>query len=126
LIPRVGQLWVLEQNPGEGDLPASDAPHIIPQADVLAITAMTLMNGTFDELIALKKQDALAILIGPSTPLSLVLFNYGISILSGAVVQDIDNTIKAVMAGANFRQLHQQGVKLVTMVKDGLNLTNIN
>ncbi len=120
LAPRVKKLWVLEINPGKGDLPASAAPAIIPQADILAITAMTLMNATFDELMALRNKETLTMLIGPSTPLSPILFDHGISILSGAAVQNIDNAVQSVMQGANFRQLHHHGVKLVTMLKPGL------
>jgi uncharacterized protein len=118
LRPRVGTLWVLEQNPHEGDLPAETAPEIIPQADVLAITAMTLLNRTFDNLIALRKLDALTLLIGPTTPLSPVLFDYGVNIISGAVVDDIGSTLRGVMQGANFHQLHHLGVRLVSITAD--------
>ncbi len=111
LRSRVGMLWVLEQNPQEGDLPSESAPEIIPQADVLAITAMTLLNHTFDGLMSLRKPDALTLLIGPSTPLSPVLFDFGVNIISGAVVEDIDSTLRGVMQGANFHQLHHMGVR---------------
>jgi hypothetical protein len=119
LRPRVGTLWVLEQNPQEGDLPAEAASEIIPQADVLAITAMTLLNHTYDNLIALRRPDALTLLIGPSTPLSPILFDHGVNIISGAVVDDIDSTLRGVMQGANFHQLHSMGVKLVSMSASG-------
>jgi uncharacterized protein len=119
LRPRVGTLWVLEQNPQEGDLPAEAAPEIIPQADVLAITAMTLLNHTFDSLIALRRPDTLTLLIGPTTPLSPVLFDHGVSIISGAVVDDIDSTLRGVTQGANFHQLHSMGVRLVSMSAPG-------
>ena len=48
-----GRLSVLELNPLAGDLPASAAPDVIPDADVVAITGMTLVNGTFEALAAL-------------------------------------------------------------------------
>jgi len=122
LRPRVGKLWVLEQNPGVGDLPASDAPDVIPQADVLAITAMTLTNHTFDKLITLRRPDALTLLVGPTTPLSPVLFDFGVNIISGAVVDDIEATLRGVTQGANFHQLHRLGVRLVSMTIDGQGL----
>ena len=40
----VRELWVLEQHPGSGDLPAQAAPDIIPQADAVSITGTTLIN----------------------------------------------------------------------------------
>ncbi|KAF0108111.1 MAG: hypothetical protein FD146_1125 [Anaerolineaceae bacterium] len=118
LRPRVGNLWVLEQNPREGDLPAGSAPEIIPQADVLAITAMTLLNRTFDGLMSLRRPDTLTLLIGPTTPLSPVLFDFGVNIISGAVVDDIDATLRGVAQGANFHQLHRLGVRLVSMTNE--------
>lgn len=119
LRPHVGTLRILEQNPQEGDLPDGSAPEIVPQADVLAITAMTLLNHTFDGLVALRRPGALTLLIGPTTPLSPILFEHGVSIISGAVVDDIETTLLGVTQGANFHQLHSMGVRLVSMTADG-------
>ncbi len=115
LRPRVGKLWVLEQEPHGDDLPADAAPEIIPQADILAITAMTLLNGTFENLLALRRPGTFTLLIGPTAPLSPVLFDYGVNIISGAVVGDIEATLQGVRQGLNFRQLHHQGVRLISM-----------
>lgn len=112
---RVKELWVLEQNPGEGDLPASVAAEIIPQADVLAVTAMTLVNHTLDDLMALKPAGIPTLIVGPSTPLSPALFETGATILSGAVIEKIDAVLSGVAQGANFHQLRQLGVRLVSM-----------
>jgi uncharacterized protein (DUF4213/DUF364 family) len=118
LRERVGRLWVLEQQPRGGDLPAEAAAEVVPQADVLAITGTTLINRTFESLMALRRPEALVLLLGPSTPLSPVLFDHGVRLLSGAVVEDIDSVLRAVSQAANFRQVHQQGVRLVTMRKE--------
>ena len=118
-IPRwreiAGTLWVLEKRPQGEDLPAEAAREVIPQADIVAITGTTLINQTFDELIALCRPDALVLLLGPTTPLSPVLFDYGLHLVSGAVVEDIAPVLAAVSQGANFRQVHRRGVRLVTM-----------
>jgi len=119
LQERVGKLWVLELEPRGDDLPADRAPGIIPQADVLAITSLTLLNHTLDDLLALRRPDALTILMGPSTPMSPILFDWGIDILSGAVVTDVDAVREGLCQGAGFRQLHKAGVRLVTMRRDG-------
>ncbi|MGQ9501859.1 MAG: Rossmann-like domain-containing protein [Anaerolineae bacterium] len=113
----VGTLWVLEKRPQGDDLPAEAAHEVLPQADVVAMSATTLMNRTFDDLIALCRPDALVLMLGPSTPLSPVLFDYGVHILSGSVVENIDAVLRAVSEGANFRQVRQYGVRLVTMRK---------
>jgi uncharacterized protein len=124
-IPRlrshVGKLFVLELQPGAGELPAEAAPEILPQADVVAITSMTLVNHTLENLLALCPPQATVLLLGPSTPLSPFLFEYGISLLSGSIVTDIDGVLVAVKQGANFRQIHRIGVRLVTMSRGDSN-----
>lgn len=114
LRQRVGALWVLELEPRPGDLPASAAAEVLPQADIIAITSTALINGTFAGLMALRSQAALTMLLGPSTPLSPILFDHGIDVLSGALVENIDATLLAVSQGAGFRQIHRAGVRLVT------------
>ena len=117
LRDRVGALWVLEKQPSGEDLPAEAASDVIPRADVVAITGTTLINHTFEGLMALCRPKALVLVLGPSTPLSPTLFDHGVHILSGSVVEDVDSVLWAVSQGANFRQIHRQGVRLVTMQK---------
>ncbi len=111
----VGRLSVLEINPQPGDLPASAAPEVIPQADVVAVTGMTLVNGTFESLAALTGPDAFVLLLGATTPLTPALFDYGVDAISGTIVDDIALAATAVSQGANFRQI--KGKRLVTMLR---------
>jgi uncharacterized protein len=119
LKEQVKKLWVLELNPKEDDLPASAAPEIIPQADILAITATTLINHTFDGIFALRKTGAKVLLLGPSTPLSPLMFQAGINVLSGSVVEDPDTILPLVRQGATFRQIRKHGIRLVTVEPQG-------
>lgn len=118
-IPRikdkVGRLTILEKNPHEGELPSERASEVLPEADVVAITAMTLVNHTFEEIFKLCTPDAVKLLLGPSTPMHAAGFDYGISLLSGSVITDPDAVIRTLEQGANFRQVHHAGVRLVTM-----------
>lgn len=115
LRERVGRLSVLELRPRAGDLPAQAASEVIPRADVVALTSMTLLNRTLHGLMTLCRPDALVLLLGPTTPLSPVLFDHGVHILSGAVVTDVEGVLRTVGQGGNFRQVHRAGVRLVTM-----------
>jgi uncharacterized protein (DUF4213/DUF364 family) len=121
-VPRVreraGILWVLEERPREDDLPLEAAADIIPQADVMAVTGTTLINHTYERLIALRQPDAFVIILGPSTPLSPVLFDHGADVLSGTAVENVDAVLHAIRQGANFMQVRDRGVRLVTMRKD--------
>jgi uncharacterized protein (DUF4213/DUF364 family) len=121
LRSRVGKLLVLEQHPQDADdLPAEAASEIIPQADVLAITAMTLLNRTFDDLIALRCPGVPTLIVGPTTPLSPVLFEMGATILSGSIVENPEAVLRGLSQGANFHQLRQMGVRLVSMTSESL------
>lgn len=124
-IPRVreaaSQLWVLEKHPGEGDLPAEAASEVIPQADVVAITGTSLINHTFEELIGLCRPEAFILVLGPTAPLSPVLFNYGVDMISGTLVTEPETVLRYVSQGASFRQIKRsKGVKLLTLAKEAL------
>jgi len=115
LRSNVGELVILEKDPGPDDLPAQAAYEVIPHADVVAITSMTVINHTLDELINLCKPEAFVMLLGPSTPLSPLLFEHGIDVLSGSIVKAVDPVLGVVMQGGNFRQVHHAGVRLVNI-----------
>ena len=76
------------------------------------------LNQTLDNLLSLCQPQATVLLLGPSTPLSPVLYRFGIDFLSGSVVTDINSVLAAIKQGANFRQVHRAGVRLVTMSRD--------
>jgi uncharacterized protein (DUF4213/DUF364 family) len=115
LREKVGELVVIEKTPKPGEISAERAPEFIPSADVVAITGMTIINQTFEPLLKLCSPKATVLVLGPSTPLCPELFKYGVHLLSGSIVTNIDSVVKAAGQGANFRQLHKIGVRLVTI-----------
>ena len=121
-IPRVREaaqrLWVLEKRPVKGDLPADMAAEVLPQADVAAITGTSLINHTFEGLMKLCRPDALVVILGPTTPVSPLLFDYGADIICGTVVADAENVLRLIGQGANFGQVKRGGgVRLLTMAQ---------
>jgi uncharacterized protein (DUF4213/DUF364 family) len=111
-----GQLWVIEQHPLEDEFPSEAAADLIPQADVVAITSSSLINHTLDGLLSLCSSEATVMLLGPTTPLSPILFNHGVTIISGAIVVDEAAVLRTVGQGASFRQV--EGVKLLTFIHE--------
>jgi uncharacterized protein (DUF4213/DUF364 family) len=107
-------LWVIEQRPQEGELPAEAAEEVLPQADVVGLTGTSFVNHTIDKLLELSK-NSFVVIVGPTTPLSPVLFDYGVDILAGVKVVEPDKTIRSISQGAIFSQV--EGVRLVTMAK---------
>ena len=114
LREELDEFAVLELDPKGDDFPVCAAPDLLPQADLVAITGMTFINHTLPELLGYCKPDATIMLLGPSTPLSPILAEFGVSILAGSSVEDIPAVLAAVRQGANFRQVHQAGVRLIT------------
>jgi len=108
------KLWVIEQRPEEGDLPAEAAESILPQADVVGITGTSFINHTMEKLLELSKS-SFTIMVGPTSPLSPVLFDYGVDVIAGVKVVEPEKTIRCISEGAIFGQI--EGIKLVTMAK---------
>ena len=112
----VGQLWVVEKRPTEGEYPAEAAPELLSRADVVAITGTAFINRTMDDMLGYCRPEATVMVLGPSTLLSPLLYNYGVDILSGMRVVDEAAVLRTVGQGASFRQV--EGTKLLTFVKE--------
>ena len=109
------ELRVVEKNPREGDLSEDEADVILPDADVVGITGTALTNHTMDHLLSLCNPNAYVVVLGDSTPLSPILFEYGVDAVSGTMVINTDMALRCVSQGANFRQI--KGIRLLTMMK---------
>ncbi len=112
-------LWVIEKWQKPGDYPAEDAQQYLPQSDVIAISSTTLINHTLEGLLLLCPNESFTMLLGPTTPMTDALFDYGIDMISGSLVIDRPLAMTCVKEGANFRQLKRSGaIRLLTMEKD--------
>jgi len=113
------ECWVLELHPHPDDLSADRAAEVLPRADVVALTGTSLINHTFDALMRLCRPDAFVLLLGPSAPLSPVLFGAGVSAVGGTQVTDPERVLRSVGQGATFRQIKRRGgVRLLTMMRN--------
>jgi uncharacterized protein (DUF4213/DUF364 family) len=111
----VKELWTFELHgrAQQGDFSGNEVETLLPKAEVAAISSTTLINHTLGGLLDLIAPDAYKMMLGPSTPLSPVLFDYGLDALSGSIVVDPDLLITCISQGANFRQVN--GVRKVIM-----------
>lgn len=121
LRPAVGKLWVIELRPSEGEYPAESAADLLPRADVIAITGSAFVNHTLDGLLRLCTGKPVVMVLGPSTPLSPVLFDHGATIISGTLVVDEAAVLRAVSRGASFREV--QGTRRLTFTRQSATRT---
>ncbi|MBN2098941.1 MAG: DUF364 domain-containing protein [Dehalococcoidia bacterium] len=119
-VPQLRQeakdVWVIEKNPQEGDLPEGGSEDFIPRADVVAITGTAFTNHTIEQLLALCSPKAFVLVLGDTTPLSPVLFEHRVDAISGTRVTDPDLAMRCVSEGANYRQI--KGIRQLTMMKE--------
>ncbi|MDD3051636.1 MAG: DUF364 domain-containing protein [Candidatus Cloacimonetes bacterium] len=110
------EIFVFELFPQVGDYSVEKIPEILPQADVLAISATSLCNHTFDKIMQHRSKNCFTVMLGPTTPLSPILFDYGIDALSGVLVKNNELVKIQVMEGVLYRNL--KGIELITILKD--------
>lgn len=107
------QLWVFEKRLQPGDLAESEIKNLLPECDVVAISATTLINHTFENILKLCRTDTFKVMLGASTPMLPLLFNYGLDVLSGCVVINPESVFASISQGATFKQIN--GIKLLSM-----------
>ncbi len=109
--------WILEKRPHAGDLPAEEYVNVLPESDVVVATGVTFLNDTLEGLLKFKKPGSVFIVVGPSVPLSSVLFDYGVDIIGGAYVEDEPLTYRKILQGASPR-LIKDSMRTVLFPKD--------
>lgn len=110
------QLSILEREPQRGDYPDSACEYILPEQDYVFITGMTLTNKTLPRLLELCG-GARVCLVGPSVPISDVLFSYGVDCISGFSATSRDKTAEAIRRGV--KQGIFKGGQMINYVSQG-------
>jgi uncharacterized protein len=109
------ELWVIEKNPREGDRTEDESVDLVPRADVIGITGTAFTNHTMESLLELCQADAFVVVLGDTTPLLPVLFDYGIDAVCGTRVIDPEPALRCVSQGATYRQI--TGKQQLTLLK---------
>jgi uncharacterized protein (DUF4213/DUF364 family) len=92
---------------------AEEVEAIVPQADIVAITGSAFINHTIERLLGLCPPQSFVVVLGPTTPLSSVLFDYGVDVVSGTLVVEPELALRCLSEGATFRQV--RGTRRLTM-----------
>ncbi len=81
-------LVVLERKPAKDDLPDTACEYILPDQDFVFITGSAFINKTLFRLLEISR-NAHSVVLGPSTPMAPVLFEYGADELGGLITSNI-------------------------------------
>lgn len=108
-FPRLGALaayaevLVLERTArADDDLPDTACEYVLPGADMVLMTGMTLANKTAPRLLELAR-DPLCCVVGPSATLSAHVLEAGADLIAGSVVADPELARRVVAAGGSPR-----------------------
>ena len=93
----VCEFTVFEREPRPGDLPDTAEEYLLPRMDLVFITGMALTNKTLPRLLQLTS-GCRVVMTGPSTPLSDILFDFGVDTVSGLAVADTESGLAAVQS----------------------------
>ena len=109
-------LWVFELKPKtDDDLLPEHIPEYVPESDIVLMSGTSLIHHTF-EAISSCFNASYNIMAGPSTPLSPILFDFGIDMISGTVVMDKEKARESFSRGAKFREA--PGLRFVSFFKE--------
>jgi len=90
---------VIEADPRPGEYPMVAMDALLPGCGAVVVNSSALVNRSLPRILRLAR-NARAALIGPATPLTRRLFDYGIDVLGGFVVGDVEGLASAIRAGA--------------------------
>ncbi len=89
-------------------LPSERAEEVLPVSDVIILSASTLANRTFDELLTLRGGAREVIMLGPSAPLyPEPFFKRGITAVMGTRILDPLTMLTIVSEAGGTKKLHQ-------------------
>ena len=111
LIANDSDFTILEQDPRtlkEREMkfyaPSEDAHKYVPDADLLVITGVTVLNGTLSELLEMAKPDAEILVTGPTASMiPKAFFENGVTMTGGIVVTNADELLDIIAeAGSGY------------------------
>jgi uncharacterized protein len=111
-FPGIGDILpnsiIVEADPRPGEYPTVAMDMLLPGSAAAIVNATTLVNRSLPRILRLAQKRSVG-MIGPGTPLTPRLHDYGLTMLGGFVVTDTNGLAKAIRAGAGARDFGQFG-----------------
>ena len=102
------QCSIIEADPKPGQYPHAAMETLLPGCGGAIVNASALVNRSLERILRLARHRPVG-MIGPSTPLTARLHDYGLSVLGGYIVRDIDGLAAAIEAGATSKEFVRFG-----------------
>ena len=80
------EVFVFEKRPMLGVLPDAAEEELLPKCDLVIISGSAFVNKSLQRLLEIS--NGYTLVIGPTTPLTPILFEYGADLLAGAIVKN--------------------------------------
>jgi uncharacterized protein (DUF4213/DUF364 family) len=107
--------YLIEIDPVGNELPVFACEEILPKSEINLITGTSLINHSLQRLLQLGS-NGYNVVLGPSTPLSPVLFEFGADVLAGVKVTDPKEVSRCIMQGVRKAKM-LRGVEPVCLFK---------
>ncbi len=118
LRERVSALHLFELKDVDGAVERGRWEAVLSQVDVLALTATALLTRQMAWFLD-RAHRAKILVLGPSTPFSPVLFDFGVDCLCGSVVTDPGPVSEGIRSGLSFRAIKRTGgIRFVNWSRD--------
>lgn len=126
LIANGNDFKILEQDPRtlkEREMPfyapAEDADKYVPDADLLVITGVTVLNGTLSHILEIAKDDATILVTGPTASMIPdVFFEKGVTMTGGIVVTDADELLDVISEAGSGYHFFGKSAERTVIYKD--------
>lgn len=109
-------LSILERIPSNGDYPDCSCEYILPNQDYVFITGMTFINKTLPRLLEICKKGPKVSIVGPSIPITDILYSYGVNNISGYCCCEFEEVKDKIRFGYK-REIFQSG-RMVSIEND--------
>jgi uncharacterized protein len=117
LRQQVGTLHLFELQKVAGRTPPDQWDAILGRCSVLGLTGTTLLTRAMATYLE-KAPQAYTVIIGPTTPLSPVLFSHCADVLAGSQVVSPGPVFDGIRQGMSFREFKKLGIQFVAWSKD--------
>lgn len=115
-------IYVIEKNPkAQVDAalePEDAAKSLLPRSDIAVFTGATIVNHSFESLLALCTSAREVIFLGPTC--SMIpdpLFEHGVTMMGGLRVHDGDTVLRVVSEGGSGNHFYETCAKKTTVVR---------